>query len=131
MDFTFDLVQDLLDWYFRAAAITPPTDIYLGLYTDVPDRDGSGTEVTGGTYARQIVTFDAADADGILYSDSIVTFPVASTNWGLTIYGGLHSAVSGANLKAYAPLQNPRSIGIGETMEFAAGEIAVTIRRPS
>ena len=50
---------------FRNGAYTPPTNLYLGLFTTAPTdaytgASPTGTEVTGGGYARTICALDAA-----------------------------------------------------------------------
>lgn len=53
---------------------TPPADLYVGLCSVAPDAASIGTEVTGGSYARQLVTY-TADAGGAgLYTNPLVTF---------------------------------------------------------
>lgn len=46
------LENELLDAVFSQASYTP-TALYLALHTADPLDDGSGAEVSGGSYARQ------------------------------------------------------------------------------
>ena len=54
------LEATLLNHVFRATYYTPPDTIYLALLTAVASDSTTGTEVTGGSYARQPITFNAA-----------------------------------------------------------------------
>lgn len=54
------LENKVLDHVYRNVAYTAPTGTYLALYTVAPTDAGGGTEVTGGGYARQAITFGAS-----------------------------------------------------------------------
>ena len=47
----------VLTWLLTNSAATRPTAWYVALFTSNPAEDASGTEVSGGAYARQSVTF--------------------------------------------------------------------------
>lgn len=72
--FSDALENDVLDhmlgvsqWSYSAAQRT------IGLHTGDPGEDGSANEVTGGSYARQNVTFSAATG-GLTSNTGTVTF---------------------------------------------------------
>ena len=46
----------VIDWLRNNSPASPPTTLYLALYTTATDDAGGGTEVTGGSYARQTIT---------------------------------------------------------------------------
>ena len=46
------LENQIIDWFFRGQAFTPPTNLHFALFTVAPTEAGGGTEVTGGGYAR-------------------------------------------------------------------------------
>jgi hypothetical protein len=50
----------LLDAVWRNVFFTPPTQLYVAIYSVAPTEAGGGTEFTGGGYARQPVTVGAA-----------------------------------------------------------------------
>lgn len=59
------LEDAIIDHVFRNTALTSPTTVYVALFTAVSDAEaGTGTEVSGGAYARQAVTF-AAPSNGV------------------------------------------------------------------
>jgi hypothetical protein len=74
------LENALLNGTLNATTYTAPTTVYVSLWTSNPNDDGSGTEVSGGSYARVAVSFATAtgtsgqvlnDADRrICYSNS-------------------------------------------------------------
>ena len=65
MAFTTFLRNELLDHAFRNAAYTPPSTVYIGLYTSATGAGGTGTEVSGNGYTRKAMAFDAASSGAI------------------------------------------------------------------
>lgn len=99
-----------------------PTNVRLALYTSDPTDADSGTEVSGGSYARQPVAFDAA-ASGATQNTAEIVFPVATANWGTITHIGLRDATSGGNLLAHAPLAASKAIDSGDQFRISAGEL--------
>ena len=65
---------------------------YAALYTTAPSGGVAGTEVSGGSYARQAISWGAAAGGAVTAS---VTFNVPAGN---TILGaGVHSAITAGN----------------------------------
>lgn len=59
-----DLAAALLDHVLRSESYTPATTVEVGLF------DGSGDEVSGGSYARQTVAFDASSGGSVDNTDA-------------------------------------------------------------
>ena len=57
MSFSDTFETTVLTWSFTTSSATRPTEWHIALYTASPSDPGGGTEVTGGGYARQAVTF--------------------------------------------------------------------------
>lgn len=57
---TIDTANSLLNAMLRGAAYTPPSTLYVALFTTPVTATALGTEVTGGSYVRKQVTFNAA-----------------------------------------------------------------------
>lgn len=92
---TNDAENRILNHICRGTTFTPTLPLRLALYTTVPTETGGGTEVSGGSYARQNITFGSASTNGSISNTSAITFPVATANWG-TVRGAaiLDSAAS-------------------------------------
>jgi hypothetical protein len=118
------LEAKLLDHVFRSVTYTPPSVVYLALFTALPDDSGGGTEVTGGSYARQGVTFAAAvSPDGRVSNSASVLF---SNMPACTVVGGGYvDAISGGNLLMYGPLAMPRVVVAGDNITVAIGDLNV------
>lgn len=122
------LSTQLLNATLRNVSFTSPTTVYLALYTSDPTASDTGTEVSGGAYTRQIITFGAPSLIGgkqTVTSSAEVAFPVATADWGLVTHIGLRSAATGGNLLWTQALTNPRSILSGDRVKFAAGSTVI------
>ncbi len=116
----------LINGTLRATNFTAPTTIYVALYTSDPTDADTGTEVSGGSYARQTVTF-GAPSNGVSTNSGAVTFPTASGLWGTVTHVGLRDASTSGNLLYYAPLTASKSIDTGDIFTIAAGNLSVTL----
>ena len=61
---------------------------YFGLFTVAPEETGGGTEVSGGAYARQQVTF-GDPSSGTMKNSAAIEFPTATGSWGTAVAWGL------------------------------------------
>lgn len=122
MPATIYLSNRLLDHAFRNVAFTSPTTVYLGLFTSPTTDAGGGTEVTGGSYARQSISFGAASAKQIA-NNALMTFPTATAGWGTVTHGAIMDAVSGGNMLWHGPIGSNRVVGIGQTFSAAIGQL--------
>ena len=87
---------------------------YVALYTDTPGDAGGGTEVSGGSYARQAASFGAS-ADGVATNDAAIEFPEATASWGTVEGWGILDADSAGNLIYFAPLVARATLGDSTT----------------
>jgi hypothetical protein len=120
------LENKLLDHVLRSTNFTSPTTVYVGLYTSDPGDDDSGTECTGGAYARQVLSVTTA-ADGIVTSSADVTFPQATDAWGTISHIGLLDAVTSGNLLMHTPLTTSRTIEAGDVIKIATGSLTASL----
>jgi len=143
----------LIDWFFRAQAIgitgataaagTGPATLYVALLTAAPSDAGGGTEVSGGSYARQPVTSSLANwagtqgagttvassgTSGTTSNNNAITFPAPSANWGSVTHAAIYDAVSGGNLIAWSALTTAKTVNNGDAApSFAAGALTFQI----
>lgn len=114
----------LLEHSVGKTSFTMPATIRLALYTTDPTDADSGTEVSGSGYARQPITFAAAAA-GSIANDAAVVF-TATGSWGTVTHWGIRDAASAGNLLHYAPMTAAKTVGNGDTLTFAIGQLTVT-----
>ena len=121
------LENKLLDHLLKTTPFVVPTDIYVALYSVAPSDVGGGTELVGGGYARKVCnTWDAAAA-GATANTGAITFDVATGDWAEAVAFALFDALTGGNFLAWADLSVNKTILTGNTAEFAAGELDVTL----
>ena len=123
------LEDELLDHIFGKGSYAPPT-IYVALSTADPLDDGSGlAEPSGGGYARVQTAgtdWNAASA-GAIDNANAITFNEATSSWGIITHFALMGATSGGNMQVHGVLSESKSIGSGDTAEFAAGDLDVSL----
>jgi len=124
-DFSDYLENELLDHVFRNSSYSPPAAVYLGLYTAAPTDAGGGTQVTGGGYARQAITFGAASG-GAISNTSAVEFTASGANFGTITHVGIFDASTSGNLLAWKAITSV-TINDGDTLNFPIGDIDVTL----
>jgi hypothetical protein len=119
----------VLDHMLRGTSFTPPATVYVGLFTTAPTDAGGGTEVSGGGYARQSVTFGAPSGTNPtqITNSADVTFPVATAAWGTVVAFGLFDASTAGNLLAWDNLTASKQIDTNDQAKFAAGDLKVTL----
>ena len=119
------LENELLDHVLRNNAYTSPTTIYVALFTTATDDASGGTEVTGGSYARVSVAFDAPSA-GSVSNTATVTFPTATASWGTTTHMALYDAVTAGNRLYHGALTTSKTVDNGDIFTFPAGNLTVS-----
>jgi hypothetical protein len=127
------LRNKILDHIYKNTPYTPPATVYVALYTSNPTDLNTGTEVSGGGYARQPITF-GANADVTINTEKYkqtsnnanVSFPQATANWGIVTHFGIFDAASGGNLLDYDPLTTSRNILSGDNYAFLTNQLKVS-----
>lgn len=114
-----------LNHVFRNTALPSPSAVYVALYTAAPTDAGGGTEVTGGGYARQAVTF-GAPSNGVIANTAAVSFTAAGAAFGTIVAVGFFDAATAGNMLAYAPITSA-TIGDGDTLNFAIGQLTISL----
>jgi len=118
----------LLDWSMTGGSATRPTAWYVALYTVAPSDSGGGTEVSGGGYARQTVAFAAATSGaGTTSNTGDVSWTASGAAFGTVVAIGIFDAVSGGNLLWHGNMTASKTIADGDTLEFSAGNIDLTL----
>jgi len=120
------LENALINATLRNTAYTSPSTVYVGLFTSDPTDAGSGTEVSGGSYARVAVTF-GAPSNGASTNSAAVEFPQATGDWGTITHIGILDASSSGNLLYHTALDNSKVIQTGDIFKIATGNLSVTL----
>jgi len=120
------LENALINATLRATTFTSPSVVYVGLYTADPTDAGSGTEVSGGSYARQSVTF-GAPSNGVSTNSAAVEFPQCTSTWGTVSHIGILDASTSGNLYYHTALDSSKIIETGDVFKIAIGNLSVTL----
>lgn len=117
----------VIDHVLGKTAFTAPT-AYLALYTAAPTDAGGGTEVSGGSYARQAIAsaFGAASG-GSSANTSQIAFPQATASWGTVVAFGILDALTAGNLLWWGDLTTNKAVASGDTAVFNTGQLTVTL----
>ena len=120
------LENALINVTLRATSYTAPAAVYVGLYTTDPTDANTGTEVSGGSYARTAATF-GAPSNGVTTNSGAVTFPTATGTWGTVGWIGILDAATSGNLLYHTPLTASKSITSGDIFTISVGNLSVTL----
>jgi hypothetical protein len=108
------------------ASFTMPTTIYVAAFTAMPTVDAaSGTEVTGGSYARQAVAWTfGATGSGSASNTDIETFtnmPACTV-----VAAAFFDALTSGNMLLFEELPTPKVITLGANLTIPVGVLTVT-----
>lgn len=127
------LENKLLDHVLKNTAFTSPTTVYLGLFkndsTNAATNLEAGTltdEVSGGSYARQAVTFGSASG-GTSASSATVQFPTASADWGTVTHVAIIDADTAGNVLYWGQLAVSKLVSTGDSFQMTAGNLTVSL----
>jgi len=120
---------------FGSTTYTKPTNWYVGLLTATPSDSAAGTEVSGGSYARQVCAFTVTGTGTALATNtSAITFPTATADWGIIGWVGIYDAVSSGNLVCFQNLQKSdyststtKTLNDGDIFKFNSGTIKIQL----
>ena len=129
------LENKLIDFLFRgqalgitgasAAAGTGPTSLYVGLYTANPTDAAGGTEVTGGSYARQAAVFGTASSgvEATTDAQNWTSMPAVTVT-----HFGFWSAATAGTWEGGGPLTSSLTVPAGATVAAAIGALTVQVQ---
>ncbi len=120
------LENALINATLRNTSYTSPTTVYVALFTSDPTDAGSGTEVSGGSYARKAATF-GAPSNGASTISSAIEFDQATGSWGTVTHFGIYDASTSGNLLYHGALTASKAIDTGDVFKFASSALTVTL----
>ncbi|MBW2632049.1 MAG: hypothetical protein JRC90_09895 [Deltaproteobacteria bacterium] len=113
------------------ATFTEP-DSYLAAFIGNPLA--AGVEVTGGSYARQTVTWNGVAAGVNEYTDENtgeIAFPEATGDWGSISHVATFDALTVGNMLEVFELSTARNVVTGIVLKVKDGEIDSYVKRES
>ena len=114
-------IMDLLTGVSTAAPVALP--LKVALLTALGSDSAAGTEVSGGSYARQNITFAAASA-GAASNSALVSFTgmPACVVVGFAIYDN-----GGARVWNITRAGGSLTVNVGDTVQIAAGAVVLSV----
>lgn len=128
------LENALLSHTLRNVSYTPPTSVYIALFTadnGIEGGDITGEVSTSGTaYARLEVGGStgrsfSSPAGGISSNSEIWTWATATANWGDVSFMAVLDVAD--NVLYHAALTSTRTINNLDTFSFAAGDVQISL----
>jgi len=118
------LEDKVLDHILGTTTYTKPTTVYVALYTAAPSDAGGGTQVTGGSYARQTAAFSASSSGATSNSANIdfVSMPACTV-----VAIGIFDALTAGNLLVWGTLSTNKSLDAGDTLRIATGDLDISL----
>jgi len=111
----------------RVLTYITSTTLYLGLFTANPGNTGSQTsEVTGGGYARQSITFSSISS-GSTSNSSAIIFPTSTASWGTITYFAVLDSLTNGNMLFYVAVPTSRTIASGQVLTVNINGITITV----
>lgn len=112
----------VLDHILRNQAFTPPATVYASLHTADPGETGA-SEASGGSYARQAITWNAA-ASGSMTNNGAINFTVmpAATITGI----GIWDAASNGNF-LWGGTTTSKTTNAGDTYQIPSAALTVSV----
>ena len=120
------LEAEIIDYFLRndANTFSPIAQLYLGIFQGTAPSDAvSGTEVAGGSYARQAITFTDAST-GHTENTATLTFACSGTAWATIEWAAVFDALASGtgNMYLFGTLGTARNIGDGESLTIASAD---------
>lgn len=125
MSFSNTYETNVLTWTLTNGAVTRPTAWYVGLFTSNPGEAQGGTEVSGGGYVREAVTFTVTGDSAT--NSAAIEWSAATGSWGNVTHVAIHDALTGGNQIAYAALSASKAIDVGDVLRIPSGDLDVTL----
>ena len=116
----------LINATLRNTSYTSPATVYVALYTTDPTDADTGTEVSGGSYARTAVTF-GAPSNGVSTKSAAVEFPTCTSSWGTITHIGIRDASTSGNLLYHTALTTSKAIDVDDIFRITTSNLSVTL----
>lgn len=118
------LENAVINHLVRNTAYSPVATLYVALFNTNPNDDASGTEVSGGGYARQVITFGVASG-GAVENDNVPTWTASGASFGTVAYFAIFDALTSGNMLHYAAVTPAVVRPDGSTTNMQVGDVTL------
>ncbi len=119
------LENKLINHVFRNETYAQAGTVYLALYENDPTDADVGTEMVGGGYARQAISF-TTPADGTSSNNADIIFPAAMGDYPEITHVGVRDQLTGGNLLMHKQLTNPVTVLDTNNFRIPLGQLLMT-----
>jgi len=103
---------------------------YLALFLTDPTPDGTGTEASGGGYARKIISFSSpaiVAGKQQVTNAAEINFGVMSADLGTVAYWGIYDSATLGNLLWFGAFKRSKNVLNGDAITVSIGGIACNL----
>ena len=109
-----------------ASIFVPSTTYYLSLHSATPGQTGAN-EITGGSYARQAITFGSATNGAEVSTNSQTFTNLPAESGGIPYFGLWTTATGGSYIGGGTTSGLSGNLPAGISVNFATGQTSVSI----
>lgn len=109
-----------------AAVFVPSTTYYLSLHSATPGQTGA-SEISGGSYARQGITFGSASGGSEASTNSQTFTNLPAESGGISYFGIWSAVTAGTYIGGGTTTGLTGSLPAGISVNFATGAVTVAI----
>ena len=126
--------QLLLNRLFNGTTWSIPGTLFIALFTVSPTVSTTGTEASGGSYARASVVSNTTNWPVIsgttttITNGTIITFPTATANWSAganMVSAGIWDSLTTGILYYWGDVTVAKPVNSGDTATFPIGNLSV------
>ncbi len=123
-----DYYENLVIQHLFESDYSAPANLYIALFTVAPTDSTTGTECSGGSYARVSVARGAGwtSRGNATENAADITFPEASGSWGTFVAFAIMDAATVGNMLYWGDLTASKTIDTGDTAKIPAGDLDIT-----
>lgn len=128
------MADRLLGWFKATTFTATSATLYLALFTSGTGPGSEGTEVTGGSYARQGITSSTGwsaisgsppSTPRQISNAADIVFATATADWGTISHWAIHDASTAGNRIAYGAFDTGRATPSGKIFKALAGQLVL------
>ncbi len=120
--------NSLAAWYRGTTFPSPPTTLWLALFSTVPTGDSDGTELAGAGYARKSIALSSGftdDGSGRTVNANPIVFAAPTESLGEAFGAALMTASTGGNRRFIAALDASRVINASGALTIPARALVI------
>lgn len=126
------LTHKILDHVLGLTVYTGPANVYIALFTTMPNSAGvGGVEVVGGSYARPTVTNNTTNwpnaASRIKSNGTAILFAQAGADWGNIVGAGIYDALTAGNLLIFGQFAVILPVNMNDVVSFTVSQFQASV----